>query len=109
MQQVYVMIKMKKVIILGNCTIDTAIGMKTYGPFNIILINVFGEGTVFLAIDPDGRLVTRESTSEMTYEELSVSRERLKLFFPLTVSKYLSLYRYQQRRQCQCFSMAPVL
>jgi len=67
------MIKMKKLVILGNCTIDTIIGIRSSGPFNITLTNVTAEGTVFLKVEPDGHLVANRSVSFMTYEELSVS------------------------------------
>jgi len=69
------MLKMKELLISGNCSLDTIIGLKTGGPFNLTLHNVTAEGSVFLTVDPNGRLVANKSVSYMTYEEMTVSIE----------------------------------
>jgi len=48
------MLKMKELLISGNCSLDTIIGLKTGGPFNLTLHNVTAEGSVILTVDYTG-------------------------------------------------------
>lgn len=71
------MIKLKRVLITGSCLIETFIGIKSRSPLNITLTNVTAEGTVSLRVEPDGRVVANKSSSQLTYETLSVSELRI--------------------------------
>lgn len=65
------MIRVKTVLVKGNCTVETLF-TKSKGPFNMTLTNVTAEGTVYLKTDSEGKLYANRSSTDMTYQALTV-------------------------------------
>ncbi|XP_024084610.1 uncharacterized protein LOC106672535 [Cimex lectularius] len=69
--QVYVAVHMKRMIILGNYTLN-AFFLKSKGPFNVTLFDVETSGAVALSRDEDGHLFANESQLDMTFKDTHV-------------------------------------
>ncbi|XP_065223507.1 uncharacterized protein LOC135847740 [Planococcus citri] len=69
--EVFVILKLKTVIALGNYTMSSLL-VDNAGPFNITFTNVTAAGTVNLASDAEGKLYGNKSSIDIAYEDIEV-------------------------------------
>lgn len=83
--QVFVVLRMRRVITLGNYSISNLL-TSCEGPFNITLHNVTAVGTVSLATDEEGKLYANNSAIDMSYDFIQVFISGIRvLHLPLSV------------------------
>lgn len=69
--QVYVLLHMKRLVILGNYTMRT-FWNSAAGPFNVTLLGVDSEGVAEVASAPEGHLEATDSQMDMVAKEMKV-------------------------------------
>lgn len=69
--QVYVLLHMKRLVILGNYTMKT-FWNRAAGPFNVTLLDVDSEGVAEVATAPEGHLEATDSQMDMEAKEMKV-------------------------------------
>lgn len=74
--QVFVMLHMKKLIILGNYTMKSFIS-RAAGPFNVTLLNVTTEGAAALHYTPEGNLEASETDMDMFFNDIKLDFKNL--------------------------------
>ncbi|XP_075216039.1 uncharacterized protein LOC142321658 [Lycorma delicatula] len=74
--QVYVMLNMKRLVILGNYTMRSFFN-RAAGPFNVTLLDVTTEGAAALHYTSDGSLETSETDMDMTFRNIKIDFKNL--------------------------------
>lgn len=74
--QVYVLLRMKRLVILGNYTMRSFF-KRSSGPFNVTLLDVYSEGSVELRPDGDGMLHATDSEMDMEANDMKIHFKNL--------------------------------
>ncbi|XP_050538459.1 neurofilament heavy polypeptide-like [Daktulosphaira vitifoliae] len=75
--QVYVLLKIRRLYILGNYTMKTWFSRPAAGPFNVTLIDVDAEAAAALEPDADGYLQTNETEMDMQFADCNLDFKNL--------------------------------
>ncbi|XP_050432370.1 uncharacterized protein LOC126840567 [Adelges cooleyi] len=75
--QVYVLLKMRRLYVLGNYTMKTFFSRPAAGPFNVTLIDVDADLAAELEPDADGNLQTNETQMDMQFADCELDFKNL--------------------------------
>jgi hypothetical protein len=74
--QVYILLHMKRLVILGNYTLRTFLS-RAAGPFNVTLLDVDSEGVAEIQSAPEGHLEAADSEMDMFTKDMRVDFKNL--------------------------------
>lgn len=76
--QVYVMLHMRQLVILGNYSMSSFLS-RASGPFNVTLLDVTTEGAAALHYTDDGKLEASETDMDMSFRDIKLDFKNLGL------------------------------
>jgi len=75
--QVYVLLKIQRMYVLGNYTLKSWFGSPAKGPFNVTLIDVDAEAAAELVADDDGLLQANDTEIDMRFRDCELDFKNL--------------------------------